>query len=215
MSQGSLEGFVGRFGAGKTLLMTHKGWRAHKEYDEVWTNYGLNEDQFDRPICRIGSGAAFFDMLRDALDVQDGRPEGTKRLVMLDEIHSLFDARGWANVPLEALTPLSQLRKAGVTIFFTSQHESQIEKRLRNYCNFLWLCRCWGSAFNFRRDAPLVFWAKCYDAHDFRKPGAEDLGTHFFRLSKKKTRLYDTFEVIERMDFEGVGVLKPAAESAA
>src|SRR5688500_8111586 len=113
MSQGALEGFVGRFGAGKTLLMTHKGFKSHKEYDEVWTNYGLNEDQFSRPVHRITSGQSFFQMLRDALDAQDGRPKGTKRLVLMDEIHSMFDARGWAQLPLEALTPLSQLRKAG------------------------------------------------------------------------------------------------------
>ncbi|MQB01775.1 MAG: hypothetical protein GEU78_16090 [Actinobacteria bacterium] len=203
---GSLEGFVGRFGAGKTLLMTWRAYKAQGNYDELWSNYTLVPEFFPKvELHKFTTGDEFFAMIRNALDRVDGRPGGIRRLLVIDEIHSLFDARAWAQLPLEALTPLSQLRKAGLTILYTSQHESQVEKRIRNYTNFMWLCRSWGRDFNILRDAPLVFWATAYDNFEFRRPGAEKLGSVVFRVSKKKARLYDTFEVVERMSMEGLG----------
>lgn len=218
MKAGSLQGFVGRFGAGKTLLMTWKAYKDHGQVHEVWSNYGLNAEKFSKAEHhRIRSGQDLFDLMRVALDNEDGRPGGTKRLVVLDELHSLFDARAWAQVPLELLTPLSQLRKAGLTIYYTSQHESQIEKRIRNYTNLLWLCKAWGQEFNFRRPAPIVFWASAFDAFEFRQRGAKPLDSVMFRLTKKRTRLYDTFEVVERMELatvsmNGGGVSLPSHE---
>lgn len=213
MSQGALEGFVGRFGSGKTLLMTWRAFKAHALYDEVWSNYGLNPQYFRKTkVRRIESGPHFFTMIAKALADEDGRPKGTKRLILLDEIHSLFDARAWNQVPVEALTPLSQLRKAGLSVWYTSQHESQVEKRIRNYTNLMWLCKAWGRDFNFRSDTPLMFWASCFDNFEFRQRGAQSYGSIMFRPKAKRFRLYDTFEVVQRMDLEGVGAIQPVRE---
>jgi hypothetical protein len=191
-----IEGYIGIPGAGKTLSMTVRAFKHRNQYAEIITNYSLDFPECKAKIVRFTDADELLGMLSTCLDAADEK----KRLVLLDEVHLIFDARMWANVPPEFLRILAQPRKAGLDMYYTAQHESQVEKRLRTVTNWLWLCRSWGKDFNFVNDTPIVFWAKCFDAFEFRNPRARDYGSRVYRFKKKWGHLYDTLEVLQRME---------------
>jgi hypothetical protein len=131
--------------------------------------------------------------------------DGVRRLLLIDEVHLIFDSRMWSKVPPEFLRVLAQPRKAALDMLYTAQHESQVEKRLRVVTNYLWLCKSWGKDFNPFTDTPFVFWATCYESFSFRQRGAEDYGRRVYRFKKRWGQLYDTMEVLDRMDLDGIG----------
>jgi hypothetical protein len=209
-----IEGYIGIPGAGKTLSMTTRAFKERRRYDIILTNYGLSQEAFgsDVEIARLRNASHFVEETMKALYA----PDRKRRLILLDEVHSILDARNWTKVPQEALMVLAQPRKARLDVLYTAQHESQVEKRLRVVTNWLWLCRSWGSGFNFFREAPIYLTAKCYDSFSFeaaRRGKAEVYGSRIYRVRKKYARLYDTMEVLERMDFAEVGSkVSPIAE---
>lgn len=196
-----IEGYIGIPGSGKTLSMTVRAYKDRNLYDEIVTNYGLNFGRSRARVRHFTDADKLLEILGNALDARDGKT----RLVLLDEVHLIFDARMWSKVPAEFLRILAQPRKAQVDMLYTAQHESQVEKRLRTVTNFMWLCRSWGKDFNPFSDTPVIFWAKCYDAFEFRAPRARDFGSRAYRFRKKWGRLYDTMEVLQRFDLEGIG----------
>jgi hypothetical protein len=204
-----IEGYIGIPGAGKSWSMTVRAYKDRRLYDEIVTNYGLNEERFGdhgTKLVRMRNAQDFVDITMRALY----QPDGKRRLILLDEVHSILDARNWTKVPQEALMVLAQPRKARLDLLYTAQHESQVEKRLRVVTNWMWLCQSWGTAFNMFRDSPVFMYARCYENFSFERartnPGrVECYGTRLSRISKKYTDLYDTMEVLERMDFQGVG----------
>lgn len=194
-----IEGYIGVPGAGKTLSMTMRAYKERRWYDEIVTNYTLHfaEDK----VRHFRSAQELLDISMAALYARDGK----KRLLLLDEVHLLFDARNWNKVPLQFLQFLAQPRKASVDMLYTAQHESQVEKRLRIVTNYLWLCRSWGSDMNWFSDKPLVFWAKCFESFEFRSPHARNYGSRIYRCSERYCKLYDTMEVLDRMHVGEVG----------
>lgn len=202
-----IEGYIGIPGAGKTLSMTKRAHQQRRMYDEIIHNYGLNPERFNRPMVRLMNAQHFVDVTMDALY----RPDGKRRLILLDEVHSMLDARNWTKVPQEALMVLAQPRKARLDVLYTAQHESQVEKRLRVVTNWLWMCKSWGKDFNPVSDTPFLFWATRFEPFSFerlaRSPqGAKQhYGRRYYKVRKKDGDLYDTMEVLERMDFSTVG----------
>jgi hypothetical protein len=200
-----IEGYIGVPGAGKTLSMTMRAYKERFYYDEIWSNYSINfvpgykrspgiHRRFTKP-------QEFLEMCMSALYAHDGK----KRLLLLDEVHLLFDARLWNKVPQEMLQFLAQPRKASVDLLYTAQHESQVEKRLRIVTNYLWLCKMWGRDMNWFHDRPILFWASCFESFEFRSPRATSYGKKLYRFKKKYGELFDTMEVLDRMDIGEVG----------
>ncbi len=201
-----IEGYIGIPGSGKTLSMTTRAYKERRWYDEIWANYTLNFPQkkigkFDGQVGRFQNAEQFFQLCNGWLHAQDGK----RRLILLDEVHLIFDARNWNKVPKEMLQFLAQPRKAKTDLLFTAQHESQVEKRLKVVVNWLWLCRMWGSEMNWFGDHPLVFWATCYESFEFRSPRARNYGARCYRFRPKYGQLYNTLEVLQRMDLDDVG----------
>jgi len=194
-----IEGYIGIPGTGKTLSMTVRAYKERRYYDEIISNYGLNFGS--TKVLRFNEPDELLRLLTGALENRDGK----RRLLLLDEVHLLFDARMWSKVPAEFLRILAQPRKAKLDMYYTAQHESQVEKRLRTVTNWLWLCRCFGADFNPVSDSPFVFWQTCYEPFTFRLPHAKTYGSRWFRFHKKHGRLFDTMEVLDRMDLSKVG----------
>lgn len=205
-----IEGYIGIPGAGKTLSMTVRAYKTRKQYDEIVANYSLNFGE--TPVRRFRSAEDLLEILSGALGSETQRGDGKRRLVLIDEVHLIFDARAWSKVPMEFLRILAQPRKAHLDMLYTAQHESQVEKRLKVVTNYLWLCRSWGRDFNFIHDTPLMFWATCYESFSFRQRGAAEYGKKLYRFHKRYARLYDTFEVLDRMD---LGELVAAGKATA
>lgn len=206
-----IEGYIGIPGSGKTLSMTVRAYKTRRQYDEIITNYSLDFDGKGARIVHFNDAAELLLRLEDALNQNR---DGVRRLVLLDEVHLIFDARMWSKVPAEFLRILAQPRKAHLDMLYTAQHESQVEKRLRTVTNWMWLCRSWGKDFNMFSDTPFVFWSKCYDSFEFRSPRAVDYGRRLYRFRKKWGQLYDTMEVLQRFDLDGVGTAVSPAEVA-
>lgn len=194
-----IEGYIGVPGAGKTLSMTVRAFKERKLYDEIITNYTLKFPKNSPPIKHFTDAESLLRLLGNALDNRDGK----RRLVLIDEVHLIFDARAWSKVPMEFLRILAQPRKASLDMLYTAQHESQVEKRLRVVTNYLHLCQSWGESLSFWLARPLIFWSTCYESFTFR--GHQDYGKKIYRFKKRFGRLYDTMEVLQRMDLDGIG----------
>jgi hypothetical protein len=208
-----IEGYIGVPGAGKTLSQTVRAYKTRKLYDEIVANYSLIGFE-PTPVVRFRSAEDLLEILSTALGSEREPGDGKRRLVLIDEVHLIFDARAWSKVPLEFLRILAQPRKAHLDMLYTAQHESQVEKRLRVVTNYLWLCKAWGKDFNPISDTPFVFWATCYESFSFRQRGAEDYGRRVYRFKKRWGRLYDTMEVLDRMDLDGIGTAVSPPELA-
>jgi hypothetical protein len=204
-----IEGYIGIPGSGKTLSMTVRAYKTRKNYDQIVTNYTVRfGDKVN--VLRISDADHLMAVCEHALSGKDN----ARRLVLLDEVHLIFDARMWSKVPAEFLRILAQPRKARLDMLYTAQHESQVEKRLRTVTNWMWLCKSWGKDFNPFSDTPYVFWAKCFESFEFRNPRAKDYGSRMYRFKKRYGRLYDTMEVLERFDLEGLGTAVSPPERA-
>lgn len=100
--------FVGMFGKGKTLSMTHKAKQIYKKYGDrvrFISNYTLNDIPFI-PLIN-------FNQLVD-LGEDDDNYEGT--VVLIDEIENVLNNRNYAKFPLALLHTLTQQRKKRVYI---------------------------------------------------------------------------------------------------
>lgn len=208
-----IEGYIGVPGAGKTLSMTVRAYKTRRWYDEIVTNYGVAFGT-DTPIVRFRSAEDLLSILGTALGSSTEAGDGKRRLVLIDEVHLIFDARAWSKVPMEFLRILAQPRKARLDMLYTAQHESQVEKRLRVVTNYLWLCESWGKDFNPRSDTPFVFWATCYESFSFRQRNIKHYGRRFYRFRRRWGALYDTMEVLDRMNLDGLGTAPSPAEVA-
>ena len=208
-----IEGYIGVPGAGKSLSMTVRAYKTRKLYDEVVSNYSLNRERFKgTTLRRFSTADQLLSICEQALGSEAQRGDGKRRLLLIDEVHLIFDARMWSKVPQEFLRVLAQPRKAHLDMLYTAQHESQVEKRLRVVTNYLHLCKSWGKDFNFFSDTPYVFWSTCYESFEFRKPHAKDYGKRFYRFKKSWGDLYDTMEVLDRMSLDGIGTGVSPAE---
>lgn len=121
-----IQGYVGRPGSGKTYTLTERVLH-HLKRDpklRIFSNYTIHHPNAERIT---------FD---DFLMVPPG-------LIVIDEAHGWFDARHCMKLPPEVLMQLSQTRKAGWDLYWCTQHESRIDKVIRNNSNWIWVCNAW------------------------------------------------------------------------
>jgi len=113
-------GFTGSLGSGKTLSMTYYGrLLGHRTGAKVYSNY---QTTFSKLITSWDELTA----------IKDG-------IVLLDELHITFDSRLWSNTAKRTHF-LLQTRKKGLIVMFTTQHISQVDKRIRNICDNVIMC---------------------------------------------------------------------------
>lgn len=122
-----LIGFTGPMGSGKTLQMTILAWALSlKSGMPVFSNYTTT---FSRPV----------ETWDDVFRVEGG-------ILLLDEAHVAFDSRAFADDNGRTHFIL-QTRKKNLTCLFTTQHISQVDKRIRNVCDLVGMC-----SYNKARD---------------------------------------------------------------
>lgn len=134
-----LIGFVGNMGSGKTLGMTILAYRMHTQKGvPVYANYHTT---FSQPIKSWD----------EVYKIEAG-------LLLLDEAHVPFDSRAFADDHGRTHFIL-QTRKKSLTCMFTTQHISQVDKRIRNVCDVLGMCKKLGETlkiqmFDYQYDRP-------------------------------------------------------------
>lgn len=134
-----LIGLVGNMGSGKTLGMTILAYRLHTQkgvpvYANYHTTFSIPVKSWDE-VYKIDNG-----------------------LLLLDEAHVPFDSRAFADDHGRTHFIL-QTRKKGLTCMFTTQHISQVDKRIRNVCDVLGMCKKLGETlkiqmFDYQYDRP-------------------------------------------------------------
>lgn len=99
-------------------------------------------------------------------------------LIFLDEVHLVLSYTVWSRLDPKWFEKLSQTRKDGHDLIYTSQHESKVLKQLRDNTNYGWQTRAWGPSDMPR---PIGFSASAWEMHSFRRGKSKDGYFHFFR----------------------------------
>lgn len=116
-----LVGFTGNMGTGKTLSMVIHGYALHRRFNvPVFANF---DTTFSMPVH------SWDDIYR----INNG-------VLMLDEAHVAFDSRAFKDDHGRTHFIL-QTRKKNLLVMFTTQHISQVDKRLRNVCDYVVICK--------------------------------------------------------------------------
>lgn len=143
----AIEGLIGRPGAGKTYELTRRALAEADRDRLVFSNY---------PIAHPN---IYMFEPEQLLDLPPG-------LVVIDEAHLWFPARMALQLPMEWLAGMSQTRKKGWDLIWSAQHESRVDKVIRDVTDWLWLSTAWFS----HNGHPLVFAAACWEPEYFRRP---------------------------------------------
>lgn len=129
--------FIGMFGHGKTLSMTHRARILYEAFGDnlrFISNYKLN----DIPYIPLIN----FNQLVDLGEEEDSKYIGT--VVLIDEIENVLSHRNFANFPLALLHTLTQQRKKKVYIMCSAQRFFMVDKLFRSIttnvidCNKYW-----------------------------------------------------------------------------
>ena len=107
-------------------------------------------------------------------------------LTLLDEVHLKLPAGSHQRLDADWYAKLSQTRKDGHDLIYTSQNESKVLKQLRDNTNYGWVCEAWG-AWNGH---PAMFTARCWEMHKLRKGKPLERYAHTFR--QRVADAYDT-----------------------
>lgn len=110
-------------------------------------------------------------------------PPGT---VLLDEVHLRLSSAISRQLDPAWFERLSQTRKDGHNLIYTSQHESKVLKQLRDNTNYGWVTQAWFTIGGH----PRMFSARCWEMHKLRKGKPADRYMHPF--SMRVARAYDT-----------------------
>lgn len=172
----AVECLIGRPGSGKSYELTR---RVIEEADRdrlVFTNYAVSH-----PNVYMFTPDQLMDL-----------PPG---LVVIDEAHLWFPARMSLKLPMSWLTGISQTRKKGWDVLLAAQHETRIDRALRDVCSWMWLCRAWGS----HNGHPVVFTASSWEPEFFRRDDKRfTRAFHFF--NRRVANSYNTHETLQQAE---------------
>lgn len=163
---------VGRPGSGKTYELTRRVLEAADRDRLVFTNYAVAH-----PNVYLFTPDQLLDL-----------PPG---LVVIDEAHLWFPARMSLKLPMSWLAGISYVRKNGWDVLLSTQHESRLDRAIRDIAAWMWLCTAWGS----HNGHPIWFAASSWEPEFFRRPDKRFTRTgHFF--NRRVAEAYDTFESV-------------------
>lgn len=116
---------IGRQGSGKTLFIVKKAYEGYLAGKTVYSNVHLKF-----PYKELDYNDVINCRLKNAI-------------VILDEIHLLLPARGSAMNKMSRIicdTFISQIRKAGLEVWGTTQMERKVDIRIREEKDYVYLC---------------------------------------------------------------------------
>lgn len=125
--------YIGMFGHGKTLSMTHQARLIYEKFGDsvrFISNYKLNGIPYI-PLIN-------FNQLVDLGEEEDNRYVGT--VVLIDEIENVLSHRNFANFPLPLLHMLTQQRKKKVFILCSAQRFFMVDKLWRSITTNVYNC---------------------------------------------------------------------------
>lgn len=195
--------YTGRQGAGKTIGMVHDLERYRRRYPhcKIYTNFGYHYQT--APLKSLN------DLLNPKLK------NGTDGVIFaIDELQNEFSSAVSKDFPESLLSQITQQRKQRVCILATSQVFTRVAKPLREQTYIVIVCKTL-----FGRYTRL----KYYDAEDYIDY-ADSLNPKQRRKLHKKRydafvqsdrirTLYDSFELIKRLNRDGFAPKLPTSDS--
>jgi len=112
-------------------------------------------------------------------------------VIFLDEVHLVLPSSAHRDLDPAWYERLSQTRKDGHDLLYTSQHESKVLKQLRDNTNYGWITEAWFPMFGH----PMVFSARAWEMHKLRRGKPADRYAHLF--SQRVADAYDTRKAIK------------------
>lgn len=171
-----IEGLIGRPGSGKSYELTRRVLAAADRDRLVFTNYAVSH-----PNVYMFEPDQLMDL-----------PPG---LIVIDEAHLWFPARMALKLPMSWLGGMSQTRKKGWDLLWAAQHESRIDRVVRDVTSWMWLNSAWFS----HNGHPVLFAASSWEPEFFRRP--EKRYTRSFRFFDRAVAdAYNTFETLTQAD---------------
>jgi hypothetical protein len=184
--------FTGPLGGGKTLMAIMKAsyYSLRAGGVPIWSNTPLNARNF---AAHAGMNPAFkVGFLGTPEDIVRMVAEGGG-IMLLDEIHQSIDSRLSTSAAQAFVTQwLAFLRKQGITCFYTTQHEAQIDKRMRFFTDLMHICLSFGPKG-----------AKDFMVRIYHAVTKQPLKEERFRTVDVQSffSAYDTYAITERMEF--------------
>lgn len=170
-----IEGFIGRPGSGKTYTLTGHVLRAANSGRRVFCNY---------PIAHPN---VWHFQPQDFVYLPPG-------LIVVDEIHLWFSARMSLALPPSWWKLLSQTRKRGWDLYWSAQHESRVDRIIRDVTDYMWLC----DAFLRINGHPVLFYSRSWEPEKFRSPRRRDKSVSRLSLfSSKIANSYDSLGEVQ------------------
>lgn len=168
----AIRGLIGRPGSGKTYELTRRVLNIADRGGLVCANYFV-----DHPNVVVFEPEHLLDL--------------PPSLVVIDEAHLWFPARMSLKLPMSWLATMSQTRKNGWNLLWSAQHESRVDRVVRDVSDWLSLSTAWG----WTNGHPRLFTTTTYEPEFFRRPGrvaARSMNLY----SKRVANSYDTFQRI-------------------
>lgn len=132
--------FIGMFGHGKTLSMTHRARKLYKKYGDS-IRFVSNYELIGIPYIPLKNFNQLVELGKQAISGESAY-KGT--VVLIDEIEDLLSHRNYAQFPLQMLNVLTQQRKAKIYIMCSAQRFFMVDKLFRGItthvidCNKYW-----------------------------------------------------------------------------
>lgn len=172
----AIEGLIGRPGSGKSYELTRRVLFAADRDRLVFTNYAVAHPN------------VYYFTPDQLLDLPPG-------LVVIDEAHLWFPARMSLKLPMSWLSGMSQTRKRGWDMLYAAQHESRLDRVIRDVTSWMHLARAWGGGDNH----PRWFTYRTWEPEFFRRPDrVMARGFHFY--SQRVADAYNTHETLVQAD---------------
>lgn len=171
-----IEGLIGRPGSGKSYEMTRRVLKAADRDRLVFTNYAV-----EHPNVYTFTPDQLMDL-----------PPG---LVVIDEAHLWFPARMSLKLPMSWLMGMSQTRKKGWDLIYGAQHESRLDRAIRDVTSWMWLCRAWGS----HNGHPIAFSRASWEPEFFRRE-KKQFTREVSLFSARVAAAYNTHEMLSQAD---------------
>lgn len=175
--------FIGMFGHGKTLTMTHRANLLYEKYGDTirfFSNYELKNIPYTQLVN--------FNQLVDLGEETECEYQGT--VVLIDEIENLLSHRNFASFPLALLHMLTQQRKKRVYIMCSAQRFFMVDKLFRSITTHAIDC---AKYWRYQR-------VRYYDAWDYENAMnaqlVKPLLTRWWFVRNKDFNSYDTSEMI-------------------
>lgn len=172
----AIEGLIGRPGSGKSYELTRRVLDAADRDRLVFTNYAV----------------AHPNVFMFAPDQLMDLPPG---LIVIDEAHLWFPARMSLKLPMSWLAGMSQTRKKGWDMLWAAQHESRIDRAVRDVTSWQHLCSAWLS----HNGHPVVFAHQTWEPEFFRRPDRR-MGRGWHLFSRRVAEAYNTHETLTQAD---------------